>query len=198
MPLISDASAREGPTIGAERSSAQASLPSDLAGDHGDRAANAASGPTGKAAYRPSLHEGRAANDGGNVARETGTGACGPAERGSNAAMPLGPPGGATSNFKNPLADGGPRGGSNLLDGTARSESQSDNSPPAPLEEAFLTVDELAELLRLNRKTVYEAIARGDIPGARRIGESYRIHRATVIEWFTSSQGRVSHSRRHR
>ena len=30
-----------------------------------------------------------------------------------------------------------------------------------------LTVDELAALLRVNRKTVYEALARGEIPGAR-------------------------------
>ncbi len=70
-----------------------------------------------------------------------------------------------------------------------------ETSPPT---REILTVDELADFLRLNRKTVYEAIDRGEIPGVRRIGESYRIHRATVLEWFASSQGRVSHSRRHR
>jgi excisionase family DNA binding protein len=84
-------------------------------------------------------------------------------------------------------------------------QAANDSEPPdrrdlttsAPNRE-ILTVDELADFLRLNRKTVYEAIDRGDIPGVRRIGESYRIHRATVLEWFASSQGRVSHSRRHR
>ena len=30
-----------------------------------------------------------------------------------------------------------------------------------------LTVDEVAELLRLNRKTVYEAISKGEIPRCR-------------------------------
>jgi excisionase family DNA binding protein len=73
-----------------------------------------------------------------------------------------------------------------------------DSSETSPPTREILTVDELADFLRLNRKTVYEAIDRGEIPGVRRIGESYRIHRATVLEWFASSQGRVSHSRRHR
>jgi excisionase family DNA binding protein len=71
---------------------------------------------------------------------------------------------------------------------------------PAPAEAALaspiLTVDELAALLRLNRKTVYEALSRGEIPGARRVGSSYRILRAAVIEWLASGQGRVSHSKR--
>jgi excisionase family DNA binding protein len=34
----------------------------------------------------------------------------------------------------------------------------------------LLRVEELAELLRVDRKTVYEAIAKGEIPGARRLG----------------------------
>jgi len=61
---------------------------------------------------------------------------------------------------------------------------------------SVLTVDELAALLRVNRKTVYVALSRGDIPGARRIGGTYRILREAVIVWFTSSNGRVSHSKR--
>lgn len=71
---------------------------------------------------------------------------------------------------------------------------------PAPAEAALaspiLTVEELAALLRLNRKTVYEALSRGEIPGALRVGSSYRILRAAVIEWLASGQGRVSHSKR--
>jgi len=66
---------------------------------------------------------------------------------------------------------------------------------PAP---AVLTVDELAALLRVNRKTVYDALARGDIPGARRIGATYRILRDAVLEWLASGQDRVSRSRRFR
>jgi excisionase family DNA binding protein len=57
----------------------------------------------------------------------------------------------------------------------------------------FLTVDELAALMRLNRKTVYDAIDKGEIPGAQRIGRSIRITRDTVVAWL-KSQGRVSRS----
>ncbi len=48
----------------------------------------------------------------------------------------------------------------------------------------FLTVDELAELLRVNRKTLYEAIAQNEIPGCRRIGRNIRICRQTVLDWL--------------
>jgi excisionase family DNA binding protein len=61
---------------------------------------------------------------------------------------------------------------------------------------SFLTVDELAKLLRVNRKTVYEALARGDIPGARRVRGTYRILRDAVLDWF--GQSRVSRSGRLR
>lgn len=47
-----------------------------------------------------------------------------------------------------------------------------------------LTVDELAVLLRLERKTVYRAIQRGEIPGARRVGRSIRVSRAAVLAWL--------------
>jgi excisionase family DNA binding protein len=63
---------------------------------------------------------------------------------------------------------------------------------------SVLTVDELAALLRVNRKTVYDALARNEIPGARRIGASYRILRDAVLEWLASGQDRVARSRRNR
>jgi excisionase family DNA binding protein len=63
---------------------------------------------------------------------------------------------------------------------------------------AVLTVEELAALLRVNRKTVYDALSRGEIPGARRLGGRYRILRDAVIGWFASSQDCVSRSRRFR
>jgi excisionase family DNA binding protein len=61
---------------------------------------------------------------------------------------------------------------------------------------AVLTVDELAALLRVERKTAYAAIARGDIPGARRIGRSIRIHRDSVLAWLRA-QARAPRSRRN-
>ena len=71
----------------------------------------------------------------------------------------------------------------------------SQRSTPPP---SVLTVDELAELLRVNRKTVYDALSRGDIPGARRIGATYRILRDAVLEWLASGQDRAARSRRFR
>lgn len=61
-----------------------------------------------------------------------------------------------------------------------------------------LTVDELASLLRLERKTVYSAIQRGEIPGVQRIGRAIRISRSAVLQWLHKGQGHDSHSRRKR
>lgn len=71
----------------------------------------------------------------------------------------------------------------------AREDAQPPTDPPA-----VLTADELAELLRLNRKTIYEALSRGEIP-ARRIGATYRIHRDAVLRWLADGQGRAPRSR---
>ncbi|MCK9460319.1 MAG: DNA-binding protein [Proteobacteria bacterium] len=50
----------------------------------------------------------------------------------------------------------------------------------------FVSLDTLADLLDLNRKTVYTAARRGMIPGVRRIGRAFRAHVPTVIEWFSA------------
>jgi excisionase family DNA binding protein len=47
-----------------------------------------------------------------------------------------------------------------------------------------LTVDEVAELLRCDRKLVYQAIARRELPGVRRIGRVIRVHRGTLLAWL--------------
>jgi len=74
-------------------------------------------------------------------------------------------------------------------------------SPPAAHEDddvqlQVLTVEELAVLLRLERKTVYAAIVRGDIPGVRRVGRSIRIFRHAVLDWLRTAHVRVPHQRR--
>jgi len=48
----------------------------------------------------------------------------------------------------------------------------------------YLSVEETADLLRINRNTLYDAIKRGEVPGVRRIGRVIRICRAAVLEWF--------------
>ena len=47
----------------------------------------------------------------------------------------------------------------------------------------FLKVDEVAELLRVDRKTVYEAAHRNEIPGFVRVGRVMRFRRDAVVAW---------------
>lgn len=60
----------------------------------------------------------------------------------------------------------------------------------------ILTVDELALLLRLDRKTVYSMVRRGEIPGVRRFGRAVRVHRDTVLRWLADGQGQAPRPRR--
>jgi len=59
----------------------------------------------------------------------------------------------------------------------------------------FVAVDELAAELGVNRKTLYNFIKMGLLPGVRRICGRITIHRPTVIEWFRTGQGAVPRSR---
>ena len=79
----------------------------------------------------------------------------------------------------------------------ARASAES-NSMAETDSTAILTVNELAALLRVERKTVYAAITRGDIPGVRRVGRSIRISRDAVLDWLRTAHVRVPHQRRIR
>jgi len=56
-----------------------------------------------------------------------------------------------------------------------------------------LTVDEAAALLRVDRKSIYESIRRGELPGVVRVGRVIRISRPALVQWL-SGQVRVSRS----
>jgi excisionase family DNA binding protein len=53
-------------------------------------------------------------------------------------------------------------------------------TPPHSAE--FLTVDEAACVLRVDRKTVYESIRRKRLPGVLRLGRTIRIRRSALLE----------------
>jgi excisionase family DNA binding protein len=55
--------------------------------------------------------------------------------------------------------------------------------PPA------LTVDEAARLLRVNRKTLYDAVRDGRVPGVVRMGRSIRIGRDALLDWLKGNSG---------
>lgn len=63
---------------------------------------------------------------------------------------------------------------------------------PAPeLEEDehdVLTADEVAELLRVDRKSIYAAVARGEVPGVLRLGRLIRFSRSVVLRWVREGQ----------
>jgi excisionase family DNA binding protein len=48
-----------------------------------------------------------------------------------------------------------------------------------------LTVEEAAELLRIGRNQLYDAIGRNQVPH-RRIGRSIRLSRAALVRWLDS------------
>lgn len=57
------------------------------------------------------------------------------------------------------------------------------NLPPV------LTVDEAAAFLRLNRKTLYDAVRAGELPGVVRVGRSIRIGRDALLGWLQGNGG---------
>lgn len=61
---------------------------------------------------------------------------------------------------------------------------------------AVLTVEEVAELMRVDRKTAYSAIAEGGIPGVRRIGRCIRVSRDELLRWLAEGQGDMRGGRR--
>jgi excisionase family DNA binding protein len=62
-----------------------------------------------------------------------------------------------------------------------------ERSSPFPL---VLTVEEVADLLRVNRKTVYQAATRGEIPGVRRIGNRMlRFYGPALAQWLETGVG---------
>ena len=63
-------------------------------------------------------------------------------------------------------------------------------------ERAVLTVDELADLLRVDRKTAYAAIAEGGVPGVRRVGRCIRVSRDAVLRWLAEGESKRIQRRR--
>ena len=50
-----------------------------------------------------------------------------------------------------------------------------------------LTADEVADLLRVNRKTIYEAAQRGEIPH-RKLGRRLVFERGAVLAWLRQGE----------
>lgn len=75
------------------------------------------------------------------------------------------------------------------------SETPPQSDPSLEAEPLVMTVEEVAVLLRVNKKTVYDAIKRREFPGVRRIGGTIRVARAAVLRWLEEGQGSARTSR---
>lgn len=60
---------------------------------------------------------------------------------------------------------------------------------------SVLTVEEVADLLRVDRKTAYAAIAEGGLPGVRRVGRCIRVSRDAFLDWLNEGE-RMPNARR--
>jgi excisionase family DNA binding protein len=92
---------------------------------------------------------------------------------------------------------------SKMAPSTTEAQSKSPSVPEPTGEDSdntlqaqpkVLTVLEVAELLRCNRKTVYEAIRRRGLPYQKISARALRFSREAVLEWLRS--GQVSHKGR--
>lgn len=59
----------------------------------------------------------------------------------------------------------------------------SDRHEPT-IGDAIMTVDEVADFLRLNRKTIYESVRLNEIPHVR-VGRAIRFGRAALLQWVS-------------
>ena len=74
------------------------------------------------------------------------------------------------------------------LTGAQDASGEAGPGPGATLPPA-LTVDEAARLLRVNRKTLYDAVRDGRVPGVIRMGRSIRIGRDALLGWLRGNGG---------
>lgn len=72
------------------------------------------------------------------------------------------------------------------------SQPGGDTLPPV------LTVEEVADLMRVDRKTAYAAIAEGEVPGVRRLGRCIRVSRDVLLRWLAEGEGGRAQKRRRR
>jgi excisionase family DNA binding protein len=53
--------------------------------------------------------------------------------------------------------------------------------------DAVMTIDELAEYLKLSKSTLYHLVRRGEVPGTK-IGRHWRFHRPIIDRWLSDSR----------
>jgi excisionase family DNA binding protein len=77
----------------------------------------------------------------------------------------------------------GPSGRESASGKNVRDNSASDSQPPRA---QFLTVAEVASLMRVSKMTVYRLVHNGELPAVR-VGRSFRVHAKAVHDMLESS-----------
>ena len=69
---------------------------------------------------------------------------------------------------------------------------------PAKSEDAVLTIDELAEYLKISKSTLYKLAQDGLLPG-QKVGRHWRFHREAIDRWLqTQPADRENRQRKNR
>lgn len=59
----------------------------------------------------------------------------------------------------------------------------------AEKHESVLTIDELAEYLKISKSTLYKLVQERKIPG-QKVGRHWRFHRETIDRWLGEQKGK--------
>lgn len=85
-------------------------------------------------------------------------------------------------------------GGMHVLQHVHRGRLQPALPAPEPVPVSdIMTADEVADFLRLDRKTIYDYAGRGEIP-CQRLGKRLLFSRAALVSWLASCSKRSSES----
>jgi excisionase family DNA binding protein len=57
-------------------------------------------------------------------------------------------------------------------------------------DDEILTIHELSDYLKLNEKTAYRLVAKGDIPGFK-VGGSWRFRKEEIVRWTKEQTGKT-------
>lgn len=74
-----------------------------------------------------------------------------------------------------------------LVDRYLGTEGVAEAAPAAANEPEVLTLEELADMLQVDEKTVRSLAAKGDLPG-RKLGPVWRFSRQAVLEWLATPE----------
>jgi len=60
----------------------------------------------------------------------------------------------------------------------------------------YLTISEVCELLRLSERTVYDLCRRGQLAGAAKIGNQWRVEKSKLVRWLDAGGRAKAHGQR--